>query len=593
MRKADSPYLADWFVISLRWLVLFGLTISLGTGGVLVAQQGGPNMLPILLLCLPGLWNGGMSAIAIYNRRLPWHREVNLAFDVCVSIALFAAAGGLKGDIAWVGLLPMFSAAIYFGARGAIATAVGMTALQTGFTFLAEHMQVQSIAWGLIAGFNLVAGSMVTLMSAPMLGSLRRTYQRSVSQRKEGETKAQQVEYDRMKTLFELIETLSSTLNYQTVLETVLTAAIDAVSEKGADEEPMVGTVLLFGDRNDLVIHAARGFISRDSTITLPAESGVLCEVLKSGETQVVPKPGDDPELSKLVTIQERGSAVCIPLIRSMNAYGVIVFAHNKVDFFSSERVDSLQMLANQSVISLQNARLYQDLAHEKERLIQTQEDAKKKLARSLHDGPTQSVSAIAMRLSIARKLFEKSPQEAMDEIGKIEDLARRTAQEIRHMLFTLRPLVLESEGLVPALTTMADKMLDLYQQKVTIDAAEEVAMQLDTSQQTTIFFLAEEAVNNARKHARAAEIMVRLKALPRDPCTAALDILDNGVGFDVKAVMNSYDRRGSLGMINLRERTDLINGALSIESIPDKGTRIRVLIPLNEDAADRLHQNK
>jgi signal transduction histidine kinase len=593
MRNADSPYLTDWFAISLRWLVIFGLTISLGLGGALVAEGNQPDLGKISILCLPALWNGVMSAMAIYNRRFPWHRQINIILDIVFSITLFASAGGLRSEISWAGLLPIFTGAVYFEAHGALPVAVLISILQTGFTYLVDSSQFQPVAAGMIAGFNLLSGAVVALLSAPMVGTLRRTYQRSAKQRKDGELKAQRVERDRMKTLFELIETLSSTLNYQTVLETVLAAAIDAVGGKSADPDPMVSAVLLFGNQSELEIHASLGFISRDGTTHLPAEQGILSEVLKSGETRVIPKPGDDPELSKLATLQERNVALCIPLIRSMNAYGVILFAHKTEDFFNAERIESLQMLGNQAVISLQNARMYQDLTHEKERILQTQEEAQKKLARSLHDGPTQSVAAIAMRLSIARKLMEKSPDDALVEMGKIEDLARRTTQEIRHMLFTLRPLVLESEGLVPALTTMAEKMHDLYQQKVSVDAAEEVVVQLDASQQTTIFFLAEEAVNNARKHAKAAEIMIRLKTLPKDPCTAFLDIIDNGVGFDLESVMSSYDRRGSLGMINLRERTELINGALNIESVPGRGTRIRILIPLNEEAADRLRQNK
>jgi signal transduction histidine kinase len=386
---------------------------------------------------------------------------------------------------------------------------------------------------------------------------------------------------------------LSSTLNCQTVLDTVLAASIDALGGKETEADAMVGAVLLFGRRNELEIQASHGFISHDLAIQLPGKEGKLNEVLKSGETQVIRNPGEDPELGRLSTLQRCSVAVCIPLVRSMNAFGVIVFAHTSLDFFDAERVESLHMLGNQAIISLQNARLYQDLAHEKERILQTQEEAQKKLARSLHDGPTQSISAIAMRLSIARRMLERSPDEAMSELLKIEDLARRATQEIRHMLFILRPLVLESQGLIPALKTMAEKMNELYQQKVNIEAAEKVEAQLDAAQQTTIFFLAEEAATNARKHASAAEIWVKLRVLPKDPGTALLEVIDNGVGFDVDTIMNSYDRRSSLGMINLRERTELINGKLKIESGPGKGTRVRVFIPLNEKAAIRLHQHR
>lgn len=160
-------------------------------------------------------------------------------------------------------------------------------------------------------------------------------------------------------------------------------------------------------------------------------------------------------------------------------------------------------------------------------------------------------------------------------------------------MLFTLRPLVLETEGLEAALKTMADKMDDLYQQKISVEVDPNIVQQLDATHQTVVFYLAEESVNNARKHAEATEIWVRVKAVPNEKNMALLEIADNGVGFDVESIMNSYDRRGSLGMINLHERTDLINGLLKIDSVAGKGTRIRVFIPLTEEAADRLHQRR
>ncbi|OQX61859.1 MAG: hypothetical protein B5M51_06880, partial [Anaerolinea sp. 4484_236] len=108
---------------------------------------------------------------------------------------------------------------------------------------------------------------------------------------------------------------------------------------------------------------------------------------------------------------------------------------------------------------------------------------------------------------------------------------------------------------------------------------------------QGVIFFLVEEALNNARKHAKAASVKVRLCSLEHS--LMMLEIQDDGVGFDVKAVNQTYEKRGSLGMINLSERTELINGLLHIDSAPGKGTKVQVFIPLTEEAADRLHHSK
>ena len=97
----------------------------------------------------------------------------------------------------------------------------------------------------------------------------------------------------------------------------------------------------------------------------------------------------------------------------------------------------------------------------EKERITEVQEEARRKMARDLHDGPTQSLAAIAMRLNYARRLLERDEPTALDELQKVEDLARSTTKELRHMLFTIRPLILESQGLVPALFQLAAKIKD------------------------------------------------------------------------------------------------------------------------------------
>jgi signal transduction histidine kinase len=155
-------------------------------------------------------------------------------------------------------------------------------------------------------------------------------------------------------------------------------------------------------------------------------------------------------------------------------------------------------------------------------------------------------------------------------------------------MLFTLRPLVLESQGLVAALVSMAEKMKETYSQEVLIEVDEGVLKDMEMGKQSVIFYLVEEAVNNARKHARAPHIWVNLR--PFESEIALLEIRDDGAGFDVATVNRSYDQRGSLGMVNLRERTELINGVLNLQSAIGKGTRVQVYIPLTEEAADRLH---
>lgn len=578
MQNDARLLLADTLAISLRWLCLFGFAIALASGSL-----GSPIVL--LVLTLMALWNGFLSVLVVFQRRLRHHAQWSVGLDTLFALALFALSSAAGSPIAWTSIAPVFSAAIYSATTGTLAVAVGMALLQTAAGSISGWFAGSWVATGLAAVFPLIAGMVVALASKPFIRALR---ERSLREQQQTEQRVQRQEHDRMKTVFAMIETLSATLNYQTVMETVVDTGIQALSESGL--EPVAGAILLFDPRNRLEIRASQGFVASDANALLPAEAGVLHDLFASGQTTVLQQPKDDPELCLLATLHTR-SAICLPLIRSMNAYGVILFAHPQIHFFTPERVETLEMLANQAVISLQNARMFQDLDREKERILQSQEEASHKLARELHDGPTQSISAIAMRINIARRLLQIQPTEAEQELIRVEELARRTTHEIRHMLFTLRPLVLESEGLIAALNTMADKLRDLYQQNVVIEVNPETILLLDSTRQTVIFGLAEEAVNNARKHAQAAEIRVRLRLAPKDPCIVLLEIVDNGVGFDVQAVLDSYDHRGSLGMINLQERTELVNGLLKIDSIPGKGTRVYVAIPLNSEGAEHLHR--
>ena len=578
MRSSDSPFLADWFAISTRWLVLVGVMTAFSLGPGLKA-------LHLVLITLLVGWNVTVSVFAITNRRFSNHRLINIAVDWVSSVVLFLVGGGLTGGLLWVGVLVLATAAIYYewrgalGAAGALILAQGLAAFLAGFDW----------PWIALLGGGIIATSVLMgVLSRLLMIFVRQNYQRLQATRREGEKRAQRQERERLQAFYGMVETLSASINYQVVLDTTLDLSAAIVGETAA--EGLVSAVLLFSE-SGLSIEASRKMSAADQRQQLAGSRGVLAEVIQSGEPALVDQPGQDPELGLLVSVRACQSALLLPLRRGLNAFGLMLYAHPDSEIFTQEQADSLQMISHQAVIAIQNARLFQDLELEKARMEEAQEEARKKLARDLHDGPIQTASAIVMRTSLARKMLERDTAQAETEMARVEDLARRNTQELRHMLFTLRPLVLENEGLEAALKAMAEKMRDTYQQNVLVDVDPALISQLEMGKQTVVFYLAEEAVNNARKHAEAQHIWVRFKRLPRDPEIAVLEIADDGKGFDTAEVNNQYDRRGSLGMVNLRERTDMVNGLLKLQSALGKGTRVQVIIPLSEDAADRLQR--
>ncbi len=169
-----------------------------------------------------------------------------------------------------------------------------------------------------------------------------------------------------------------------------------------------------------------------------------------------------------------------------------------------------MTIFCNQATVALQNATLYQTLREERDKIVDKEEQARRKLARDLHDGPTQNVAAIAMRLNFARVLLDRDVNRARKELERLEDLAHRTVKEIRSMLFTLRPVILETEGLVAALNQYAENVHENDLLTVAVDT-ERYRDCLDTDAQGVVFSIIEEAVNNARKHAHATRVSIRL----------------------------------------------------------------------------------
>lgn len=584
VRKADLPYLADWVAITLRWVTLVVV--------MAVQAAAGAAAWPVMALAAGlGLWNLVLAWLALTNRRLSGHRWINVLVDALAALALFILSGGLQGLLVGIGILALASAAIYYEWRGALLVALLMTALELGWVFLTSGLT--SAGWLtpvlVLTGINVAFGGLLGLLGLRVMRSLRARYFSQMTARQEAEQKARLTERSRLQTFYAMIETLSATIDYRLVLESTLDLSSNALGSM-EDIEGLISAVLLFG-QHDLEVATARGFSAADLRRTFPGESGLLGLVLQSGEPRILAQPGEDEELQQIIALQTCRTVLALPLLRGLNAYGVIIFGHPQEGFFTRDRVEVLEMISHQAVIAIQNARLFQDVQQEKERIIASQEETRKKLARDLHDGPTQAVTAIAMRINIARRLWEVNPQEIPGELERVEELARHTTEEIRHMLFTLRPLSLESEGIIPALQQMSDKMKETFQQNVTLDIDPVVAGRLDLNKQTMVFYLVEEAVNNARKHAEAEEIHVSFKFINSEGSLALLEIADNGKGFDISSVTASYDRRGSLGMVNLQERTALVNGLLHIESTPGRGTRVQIVIPLTAAAVERLQR--
>ncbi|MCS7251426.1 MAG: GAF domain-containing sensor histidine kinase [Thermoflexus sp.] len=360
------------------------------------------------------------------------------------------------------------------------------------------------------------------------------------------------------------------------ILHTALEASESLFRGSSLPLPPMFIALL---EPEGLQITAARRLPPRDERARLPGLEGALREALETGEAVLCAHPTQDPELGRLTVMRIAQTALVLPLSVDLDRYGVLVISSSDPYAFTQERRDFLRFITAQASIALQNALLYHTLQREKERMVEVEEETRRRLARELHDGPTQSVAALAMRLNFLQKLFQRDPAQLPSELAKTEKMARQAVQELRQFLFRLRPLILESQGLVAALTRLAERLQETEPFAIHVEVDPAVDQVLDPNAKGLVFSIIEEAVNNARRHAEPQNVRIWAR-IEGDQLRVGVE--DDGRGFDLKALWADYGRRGSMGILNMMERAELLRGEFHLESAPGQGTRVRFQVPLS-----------
>ncbi|NJN17282.1 MAG: GAF domain-containing sensor histidine kinase [Oscillochloris sp.] len=378
---------------------------------------------------------------------------------------------------------------------------------------------------------------------------------------------------DQMRSLYEVAYALSTTMDYRHVLEAALRESRKLVPYTS-------GLVLLSsGQPDELYVAAGQSISVTDQNRRISVGRGELASALRSPEPRVVADVAQDPGLRSFESLQVCRAACLIPLRASMRTYGLMVVATDGNKTFSGEQIDMLTALANYAIIALHNAQLIFDLKEERNKLISKEEEVRHQLARDLHDGPAQSLAAITMNLEFIRRLLERDPSRVPEELDKLSALSKRTTYEVRTMLFELRPLVLETQGLKVTLEQYLERFKNNnVGTEILLEADGMEDVHLDTKTEGTLFNIIQEAVNNALKHARAKHIWVRMR---REGNALHAEVQDDGVGFDKAAVLRSYEKRGSFGLLNIDERARLVGGHAEMESAPGKGTSVQIVVPI------------
>lgn len=382
---------------------------------------------------------------------------------------------------------------------------------------------------------------------------------------------------------YESQDTLSGSSNYVQILEVMLQAGVNGMPNGRFDQGSPVGIAFVFGEANaegekSLMVAASRGLDRNDLQRTITGKQGIVAQAIETGDPVPFSRITNDSDLQQFTSLRRAHSGVCYPLQSGLDVFGAVVLASPSSAKPSEQHLRLMRAFINQAAIAFQNAQLYQNLRAERDRIIEAEASARAKLARDLHDGPTQSMAALAMRLDFIRMLLDRDEAQAKQELEQAREAVMRVGKDLRGLLFTLRPLTLETQGLSAALKQYEQRLRESDGVPIDIQPGN-FGTELDTNVAGTVFAIIEEAVNNARKHARGASIHVVVQN--QGGGTLIASVTDEGPGFDTNAVSANYNARGSLGMVNMQDRARLVEGQLTVESSPGHGTRITVRVPL------------
>lgn len=221
---------------------------------------------------------------------------------------------------------------------------------------------------------------------------------------------------------------------------------------------------------------------------------------------------------------------------------------------------------------------MLEDVKHQQQmglKIIQAQEEERKRVAREIHDGPAQSMANVVLRTELVEKVFIlEGFEKAKEELNEIKGMVRESLTDVRRIIFNLRPMALDDLGLVPTLKRYIEDLSRMCGTDFEFKTFGK-EYRLPPTMEVALFRLVQESLSNVKKHSKATDVQLKLE-FQRD--RIFLIISDNGIGFDMK-----QKTREGFGILGMKERVKLLEGQIVIQSAHGKGTKVFLSVPMNK----------
>jgi signal transduction histidine kinase/DNA-binding response OmpR family regulator len=364
--------------------------------------------------------------------------------------------------------------------------------------------------------------------------------------------------------LYDVTAIAAESLDLDPTLERMLGRTLEAVGSA-------VGAIHLLDEEGETLRLAARrgppaeGVTQMDS---IPVDGDLVSWVVEHGKPVVVPAAPTAPHATWTAYAEESPTYVGVPVRGRGRMLGALSVLLERTEApFKVEDLALLASIADHLGVVVENARLHQQA----ERAAVMEE--RERMARELHDSVTQSLYSVTLLAETGRRSASAGELEnTAHYLARLNETTQQALKEMRLMIYELRPLALEREGLVGAL----QQRLDAVEKRAGIESRLLVMIgddvELAAPVEEELYRIAQEALNNSLRHAAATTVTVYIYAKDE---RVEMEIVDNGKGFDPGATQD----RGGLGLIGIRERAAKIGGSLTLQSAPGEGTTVRVAI--------------
>jgi nitrate/nitrite-specific signal transduction histidine kinase len=367
-----------------------------------------------------------------------------------------------------------------------------------------------------------------------------------------------------LETVAQLSQQLTSILDIQELLR----KAIDLIQD--AFGYYSVNIFLLNNEADTLVLQSVNKGLQQRKEVyrNLPIGGRSLnSKAVKTNQVVVVNDVSQDHEYLPDDGLTVTRSEAIIPLRARGQIIGTLDIQSADINAFSPEDELILQSLGNQVAIAIENARLYES-SHKLAVL-----EERSRLARELHDTITQALFSLDLHAKALKTYFKKDMSLAEEQVHKIRQITHDTLQEMRSLIFDLRPGLIEQIGLIPALKRLIEQSRCAGGPELLLHVTGEP--KLPPEVERGLYRIAQEGINNAIKHAHAHQIEVQLEV---DDGEMMLSVRDDGTGFDL---LSLKPNSRSLGLLSMKERAKLMNAELIVDTRQGEGTRLEVHVPV------------